>query len=155
MVSCNSIKFSYSEKLLPMNAKWECSTLSGHKRASDKMAGIDSTWEIFLRLEKAVQSYKKDQRFEYSDKSKCEEIFMHDNAIVEIQFEGETYMKMKQSLRASTADKLGAIGGTLGLFSGFSLLAIIEALYWMCISAAKVYKNQCLKKRRSLSTMLE
>ena len=35
-------------------------------------------------------------------------------------------------MRVSFTDKLGSIGGMLGLFSGFSLMAIIELIHWIC-----------------------
>ena len=49
-----------------------------------------------------------------------------------IRMEGPTFMTLKRSLRVTSADKLGSIGGTLGLFSGFSLLAIMELIHWIC-----------------------
>ena len=49
-----------------------------------------------------------------------------------IRMEGPTFMTLKRSLKVTFADKLGSIGGTLGLFSGFSLLAIMELIHWIC-----------------------
>ena len=54
-----------------------------------------------------------------------------DKAIVQVRMEGSTYMKLKRSLRVTFTDKLGSIGGTLGLFSGFSLLAAMELIHWV------------------------
>ena len=62
----------------------------------------------------------------------CEQITAKDKASLLIRLEGPTFMTLKRSLRVTFADKLGSIGGTLGLFSGFSLLAIMELIHWIC-----------------------
>ena len=64
-------------------------------------------------------------------KSLGEKIITNDEAVLDIRLEGPTYMTLKRSLKVTFADKLGSIGGTLGLFSGFSLLAIMELIHWI------------------------
>ena len=62
----------------------------------------------------------------------CKAIYSQDKAKITVKLEGPDFMKYKRSLRVTFTDKLGSIGGTLGLFSGFSLLAIIELFHWIC-----------------------
>ena len=61
----------------------------------------------------------------------CENIKSNDQAVLKLRLEGPTFMTLKRSLRVTFADKLGSIGGTLGLFSGFSLLAAMELIHWV------------------------
>ena len=50
------------------------------------------------------------------------------------------YLKMTQSAKVTLSDKISSIGGTLGLFTGFSLLAIVEILYWIIITIKNYFK---------------
>ena len=63
----------------------------------------------------------------------CKQIQNEDKMKITIRLEGSTFMELKRSLRVSFTDKLGSIGGTFGLFSGFSLLAIVELMHWICM----------------------
>ena len=79
----------------------------------------------------------------------CEKIVDH-VAIVTVMFDKESYVRTKTSLRVSFTDKLAAfgkiliylnkylnnqlvpfLGGTLGLFTGMSILSMIEAVFWL------------------------
>ena len=79
----------------------------------------------------------------------CEKIVDH-MAIVTVMFDKESYVRTKTSLRVSFTDKLAAfgkiliylnkylnnqlvpfLGGTLGLFTGMSILSMIEAVFWL------------------------
>ena len=62
----------------------------------------------------------------------CKSMKTNDMVSVQLQLDGPTFMTMKRSLRFTFMDKLGSVGGTLGLFSGFSLLAIMEVVHWIC-----------------------
>ncbi len=43
-------------------------------------------------------------------------------------------MQIVQTATATTIDMISNIGGTLGLFCGFSLLSGVEIVYWACRS---------------------
>ena len=45
----------------------------------------------------------------------------------ELDFEHEITLEM----RVSTFDKLSLIGGTMGLFTGISIITLIEMVWWM------------------------
>ena len=47
-------------------------------------------------------------------------------------------MKRVQSLKYSEADKFAIVGGTLGLFTGFSFIVIVELLFWIIVTIKKV-----------------
>ena len=73
----------------------------------------------------------------------CKRIQSKDRAKITVKLEGPTFRKYRRSMRVSFTDKLGSIGGTLGLFSGFSLMAIIELIHWICkVSCSLMLKNR-------------
>ena len=62
----------------------------------------------------------------------CISMKTNDMVSVRLRLEGPSFTTMKRSLKDTFTDKLGSVGGTLGLFSGFSLLAIVELMHWIC-----------------------
>ena len=72
----------------------------------------------------------------------CHRLFSKDVSIIEIQLVDQSYKKMIQSLRITFADQLGSIGGTLGLFCGFSFLAVVEMIHWMWIGIFKLINQR-------------
>ena len=51
--------------------------------------------------------------------------------------DGLSYLKRLQSLKYEDADKFAIIGGTLGLFTGFSFIVIFELIYWIIVTMKK------------------
>ena len=73
----------------------------------------------------------------------CKRIQSKDRAKITVKLEGPTFRKYRRSMRVSFTDKLGSIGGTLGLFSGFSLMAIVELIHWICkVSYSVLLRNR-------------
>ena len=73
----------------------------------------------------------------------CKRIQNEDKAKITVILKGPTFKKYRRSLRVTFTDRLGSIGGTLGLFSGFSLMAIIELIHWICkVSCSLMLKNR-------------
>ena len=85
--------------------------------------GNEIEWDSWKKLHRKIVD---DYNFNL-----CKRITNNDKIRITVELEGWTYTKLKRSLRMTTTDKLGSIGGTLGLFSGFSLLAIIEIIHWV------------------------
>ena len=74
---------------------------------------------------------------EYRD-ALCQNYVKTEFARVTIRIDGSSYLRHIQSLSMSTADKIGAIGGTLGLFSGFSFLVLFEIFHWAWMTVQKL-----------------
>ena len=72
----------------------------------------------------------------------CNQLFSKDVSIIEIQLIDKSYKKMIQSVRVTFADQLGSIGGTLGLFCGFSFLAVVEMFHWLWIGIVKIINQR-------------
>ena len=51
--------------------------------------------------------------------------------IVQIYFDTATYDNIIRDVSVTLADQLGAIGGTMGLFAGFSFLSALEIIYYV------------------------
>ena len=75
----------------------------------------------------------------YSGVDYCIHELMTNMAKVTIEIDGFSYLSRVQSLRYSISDKIGTIGGLLGLFTGFSFLALVEIFYWMIVTIKDVF----------------
>lgn len=51
-------------------------------------------------------------------------------AMVEVGFGAADYKLITRDVRATFFDKLSLIGGTLGLYTGFSVVSLIEIFFW-------------------------
>ena len=51
---------------------------------------------------------------------------------VRIYFDTPTFDRVTKDRAANFADKLSAIGGTMGLLTGFSIISGVEILYFIC-----------------------
>ena len=55
----------------------------------------------------------------------------HPLQVVQIYFSTATYDEIVNDVSVSLGDQISAIGGTMGLFAGFSILSAVEVLYFM------------------------
>ena len=51
--------------------------------------------------------------------------------LVQIYFNTYTYDKIVKDVSVTFGDQISAIGGTMGLFAGFSILSAVEVLYFV------------------------
>ncbi len=61
----------------------------------------------------------------------CKELVLKDLASVSVSFESRKFVRTIKDNRVTFSDRLAALGGTLGLFTGMSLLSLIEAGFWI------------------------
>ena len=52
--------------------------------------------------------------------------------MVKLYFDTAVYDKITKDERANFETKLSVVGGTMGLFSGFSLISGMEIIYYIC-----------------------
>ena len=55
----------------------------------------------------------------------------HPLQVVQIYFRTATYDEIVNDVSVSLGDQISAIGGTMGLFAGFSILSAVEVLYFI------------------------
>ena len=65
--------------------------------------------------------------------------------VVNVFFWTETFNKILKEERAKFVDKISAVGGTMGLFTGFSILSGVEILYliWRIIRKGVYNCKEC------------
>ena len=139
---CETVQYSYGEKQSPIAVKRECgkSSRGFQYTASRKIANsVPFMVSAFKKLSdhdplKGPFDVYKELNAQSMLREWCEESFMKDISIIEVQIEGQSHITMKQSLRHPISSKIGELGGTLGVFTGFSFVALVEIVYWMCLT---------------------
>ncbi len=57
--------------------------------------------------------------------------FREDISILNFYFDTPFISKMTLEMRVTIFDQIAAIGGALGLFTGISLISLVEVVYWL------------------------
>ena len=60
---------------------------------------------------------------------------------VRIYFDTPTFDRIKKDRSSKFVDKLSAIGGTMGLLTGFSIISGVEILYFLVKFILKLLQN--------------
>ena len=62
--------------------------------------------------------------------------------VIQIYIDTATYDKIEKDKRVTLEAQIGLIGGTMGLFAGFSILSGVEIVYYIVrLFMAKIGKN--------------
>ena len=61
---------------------------------------------------------------------------------VRIYFDSPTFDRITKDRAAKFVDMLSAIGGTMGLLTGFSIISGVEILYFVCKIIFKLFKTK-------------
>lgn len=77
----------------------------------------------------------------WHSKKSCRDYVANGYSRITIKIVGSSYLRRSQTIAMSFSDKLGVVGGTIGLFSGFSFIAVFEFLYWVLITVIKYFKS--------------
>ena len=148
--SCSATYFNFQlESQLPIDLDKECAyNARGFTYASSK---LENSMPFFWQMQELLAGGKEstleiiemfDNKKYYYEKivvKKCREMFKNDVAHVVIKMENQSLMKLKKSLKYNTTIKLGTIGGTIGLFTGFSFMALVEIAYWIIITVKRIW----------------
>ena len=87
-----------------------------------------------------------------SNEELAQERFKRDISVLNFFFDTPIITQMGREMRVSMFDKLSAIGGTLGLYTGISIITIVETIWWLVrfgIHAFRV-ERQLLKQETNL-----
>ena len=71
-------------------------------------------------------------------------------AIVTIEAPSSSVIKSRRDVTINFSGKLAAIGGTLGLFSGMSILSMVEIVYWLMKIPTSFFTAITKKKEKPL-----
>ena len=75
-------------------------------------------------------------------REKCKNYIKNEYAHVRVRIDGSSFLRHGAGLKYSTSDKFALIGGTVGLFSGFSVLVIFEVIHWLVITIKRIFYPQ-------------
>ena len=66
--------------------------------------------------------------------------------LIQIYFDSNTFDEIQIGLKLTPESQLGLIGGTMGLFTGFSIISAIEIIYFVMkfFLSLKISKNKVL-----------
>ena len=62
--------------------------------------------------------------------------------LVRIYFDTPTFDKIEKDRAAKFVDMLSAIGGTMGLLTGFSIISAVEIVYFTLKILVKIMRNK-------------
>ena len=106
---------------------------------------------VLERLRKAYDEYKssyvknmflEDVGDNYTTKYKMKTKPYHPLQVVQIYFDTATYDEIVKDVSVTLTDQLGVIGGTMGLFAGFSFLSAAEVIYFLGKYLLKLVKKK-------------
>ena len=78
---------------------------------------------------------------------RCDEQLRHEFGVVSVIIDNPYITEINSDQRVSFADKLGIAGGTVGLFSGLSLISVVELGYWIMRWIMQTGKDMAAKKK--------
>ena len=119
-----------------------------------KISKRNKDYLVLERLRQAYDEYKtsfvnntfliKDEELSTSDSTKFKTTRKpyHALQVVQIYFDTATYDEIVKDVSVTLADQIGAIGGTMGLFAGFSFLSAVEVLYFLVKYLLKLVKKK-------------
>ena len=133
--SCNSIKYDFNIDLTRKITDTEI----------DEMCFLERPdYQYIAEIEESIYELKRitnmSKNINLHVWERCERYLRHEYAHVTIRIDGTTYLKRVKSLKYTETDKLSIVGGTLGLFSGFSFIVIFELLYWVVTISKMLFK---------------
>ena len=117
---------------------------------------LDIFWDLyknqedFIRFDSmTIEKWKDWNKYGHNLKF-CEDSVMKYVAIVTIETPVDTVIKSKRIARTTFNDQLAVVGGTLGLFTGISILSMVEVLCF-CLTLTKhvclIGKDKICKKK--------
>ena len=88
-----------------------------------------------------------------NDADFAEERFKKDLSVLNFFFDTPIITRIGLEMRVSMFDKLSAIGGTLGLYTGISIITMIETLWWLIQFAIYAFRHKVLGHNNVVQTM--
>ena len=131
-VDCDTVTYSYSIVSTPMTEEKECTTTGG---GSDFLEFFDHPFPplFVLRAEEFMNMSSTSRLVD-----QCKKMLPY-RAKVTFRLTSDTVSVTVRSKRLSFFDKLSGFGGILGLFTGMSILSMVEVTFWII--------RFCLKRR--------
>ena len=107
------------------------STINNSSRDLDLLNTLVSSYETFKRSQVGNFEVIYDEGENYRNQYQMVPKPFQPLRVVQIFFDTATYDKIVKDVSVTLADQLGVIGGTMGLFAGFSFLSALEIVYFV------------------------
>ena len=75
-----------------------------------------------------------------------EERFRKDISVLNFFFDTPIITQIGLEMRVSLFDKLSAIGGTLGLYTGISIITMIETVWWLIQFGIYAFRHKVMRE---------
>ena len=85
-----------------------------------------------------------------SNEELAQERFKRDISVLNFFFDTPIITQMGREMRVSMFDKLSAIGGTLGLYTGISIITIVETVWWLVRFGIHAFRHKLLNEETNL-----
>ncbi len=99
--------------------------------------------ELFYLRDAPQDESQEEKLFEL-----CQQRVKQDLAFILFDITKPTIQRVVKRERVTPADLLGNLGGTLGLFTGMSLLSIAEVIFWIYRFLARNLMRRCRQDRK-------
>ena len=83
----------------------------------------------------------------------AEERFRKDISVLNFFFDTPIITQIRLKMRVSMFDKLSAIGGTLGLWTGISIITIIETVWWLIKFGVYAFRHKVMGHDNAVQNM--
>ena len=84
-----------------------------------------------------------------TEKGLAEERFKRDISVLNFFFDTPIITQIGLEMRVSMFDKLSAIGGTLGLYTGISIITMIETVWWLIQFGMHAFRHKILRDNQT------
>ena len=168
--NCDDVRFTINEKEIPIDVKEHCDNpniADGYILTKNLLS--KNYFPLAYNYYKMEQyATTNDSRLAETSlevwRQECYEIMKNDIAIVNVKMESGKYIRTIKDKRMTFADKLAAfgrlfkslekfnlhrfehfsllLGGTLGLFTGMSILSMVEIVFWIAKIPGSFFKSK-------------
>ena len=83
----------------------------------------------------------------------AEERIRKDISVLNFFFDTPIITQIRLKMRVSMFDKLSAIGGTLGLWTGISIITIIETVWWLIKFGVYAFRHKVMGHDNAVQNM--
>lgn len=148
---CHTSRYSITEKNFPLDPDQLCHDKKSIPYGLASRIAFYSLSNLFYKFYKISND---DFNFASMDDDSriieiCYQLVKNDLARVSVTFASKDYIRTIKDTRVTLIGQLGVFGGTLGLFTGMSILSIIEMTFWIFKFFMNLLKALASRKQKN------
>ena len=109
--------------------------------------------EKLIKLQKAYDIYKQlyadNLVFNLAASNSTSTVPYHSFQAVKNYFDSSTYDEIEKDVKVTLEAAVGLVGGTMGLFTGFSILSAVEIIYYLAKFFMSLRLNKADNRKKS------